>query len=171
MAPELTPSATTNSGAVASSSALCQSSLTACCLPREDATAASSRIQRDANTASRTMAASEALSRRAMRTLSGLMRDSSAAASGATRQDQRARSGRSGFLAELERLPRLPAKVGPGPVNSSLDADAVIAVNDDRRPRIVQRDDLQMAARHLGVSPVDDERLTARATDAKRHRA
>jgi len=53
IAPELTPSATTNSGEVPPS-ALCPSSFTAWDLPREDATAVSSRIQPVANTASRT---------------------------------------------------------------------------------------------------------------------
>src|ERR1700730_11584599 len=179
LAPELTPSATTTRGEVPPS-ALCQSSLTAWDFPREDATGVSSRIPAVANTASRTKAdpSLRALSCRGawrspalttfMPVQTPCVADRESCGPG---YRQRARRRLPGAAAEQERLPELPSELRTWPVRDSVDGHAIVAVDDDLRTRLVQRDDFEMAPRDVGVRPVDDESLIARATDTKRKRA
>ena len=76
-----------------------------------------------------------------------------------------------GAAAEHERLPEFPFELRTWPVRGSVDGHAVVAVNNDLRTRVVQRNDFEMASRNVGVRPVDDESLIARAADTKRKRA
>ena len=174
-APEPTPSATTNSG-LAPSSMLYQSSLTAWRPCRaSDATAVSSRIHAGCKTPPRVRRSTSdaGASRRddcrsrALATFmqmctasscsrSEIMRPAPVSACTGTSARSRRRAAGSRRASTLN--------WAPGPCDDSVDGHPVVAVNDNLRTRLIERDDFEMATRDFGVRPVDDERLTARAT-------
>src|SRR6185369_16678421 len=170
--PPPTPSATTNSRPLPSSG-LCASSLAACWLPHDDATAASRRHAAFAYTACSGAAASrESGPGRVVRPGSiGVMSESGAisvfAVSG---QDERARGLARQRAAEDDRLAGPPVEAFARRVRDAVDGDAVVALDDTVRAVVVEGVDRDVLPRHAGMAAVDHDRLVARAADGERKR-
>ncbi len=179
IAPPPTPSATTKTPLDASRS-LWASSLSACWLPHDDATAdfdAAERRRRGPHCCARPSACR---GRRCAATdgSSGVIRlpgidGSSAHASGVPAAPAASvQAGWSSAAAPSTIVsPSLPAAARARRVAHAVDRDAVVAVHDHLGAVVVELDDVEVVARHAVVAPVDDQRLVARAADRDRQHA